>query len=282
MKKIKFPFVLFFLSISIGGYAQKKAKLPSILNEVSGVGYLTPDSIWWHNDGGHPAEIIQTNSQGVIIRQIPLTDVQNTDWEDLTMDDDGFIYIGDFGNNNNPRSQFSIYKYQPSTKSLHTLTYQYPNSKAPNVEAMIWSKGYLYLFTKDLLPKSRFVTYQYRLDDHSPDQVALLQDSLILKKRVVTGAAIHKESKRIALVSYRYHRILGFIPNNSATVYVIEHYEADNFLKGRIKKVKSFPFLAQQYESVDFINANKLLIASEKTPISAPKLKILDFTLNPE
>ena len=35
--------------------------------------------------------------------------LKNVDWEDLTQDDKGYIYIADTGNNNNKRRELDIY-----------------------------------------------------------------------------------------------------------------------------------------------------------------------------
>jgi hypothetical protein len=56
---------------------------------------------------------------------------ENHDWEDITQDAAGNIYIGDFGNNENDRQNLSILKVdlkdasQKSTKVIQTTTFHY-------------------------------------------------------------------------------------------------------------------------------------------------------------
>jgi sugar lactone lactonase YvrE len=57
----------------------------------------------------------------------------NIDWEDITKDKDGNLYVGDFGNNDNERKDLCIYKidkkslttkvpFQPTKFPLHILS----------------------------------------------------------------------------------------------------------------------------------------------------------------
>ena len=49
------------------------------------------------------------NSNGKI-KKVVVVNAENNDWEDLTADDKGNLYIGDFGNNHNKRKNLSILK----------------------------------------------------------------------------------------------------------------------------------------------------------------------------
>ncbi len=240
--------------------------------------YVNEDSIWWHNDGGNPPELVLTDINGALKSRCPMPQgIRNIDWEDMTVDDGGHLYIGDFGNNNRPRSNFTIYRIKPGEEKYQALNYQYPEQKAPNVEAMFWSEGYLYLFSKDHLPNGRYLTKQYRLKDDVSEQIAYFQDSISLKKRVVTGAAIQPKDGVIALVGYRFHRILGLFPSSAASLFIIRDYPGDLFLRGHIQSIAVAPFLAKQYESLDFTLENQIIIASEKTWIFRQKARKIRY-----
>ncbi|MCB0597512.1 MAG: hypothetical protein KDD28_25750, partial [Phaeodactylibacter sp.] len=67
MKHYLIPGILIFLCfplLSQNFPNKKKHKLPKELTEASGLYQAAPDSLWWHNDGGHPAELYLTNSRG--------------------------------------------------------------------------------------------------------------------------------------------------------------------------------------------------------------------------
>src|SRR5689334_17403420 len=57
-----------------------------------------PGIFWVHNDSGNLPLLFAVRSDGRIVRQFRLA-VPNIDWEDITIDDQGHLYLGDIGNN---------------------------------------------------------------------------------------------------------------------------------------------------------------------------------------
>lgn len=57
-----------------------------------------PGVFWVHNDSGNPAWLFGVRKDGALIREYRLN-VPNIDWEDISLDDQGRLYIGDIGNN---------------------------------------------------------------------------------------------------------------------------------------------------------------------------------------
>jgi hypothetical protein len=53
---------------------------------------------WVHNDSGNPPSIFAIRADGTILREFRL-EVPNIDWEDIAIDGEGHLYIGDIGNN---------------------------------------------------------------------------------------------------------------------------------------------------------------------------------------
>ena len=49
------------------------------------------------------------------------TNALNIDWEDLTSDSIGNIYIGDFGDNKKERKTYVIYKVNKPNKKTHNI-----------------------------------------------------------------------------------------------------------------------------------------------------------------
>ncbi|MCB9291909.1 MAG: hypothetical protein H6559_02075 [Lewinellaceae bacterium] len=82
---VGFLIILYFPLLSQNFPNKKKYKLPKELTEVSGLYRAAPDSLWWHNDGGHPAELFLTDSRGALLWKTPVPDALNRDWEDLTV-----------------------------------------------------------------------------------------------------------------------------------------------------------------------------------------------------
>ncbi|NRB53956.1 MAG: hypothetical protein HRU41_40275 [Saprospiraceae bacterium] len=261
---------------------KKSFKLPAVLQEVSGLYYAGPDSLWWLNDSGDKPRLFLTNGQGQIKKEV-LLPLQNRDWEDLTADDEGTIYIGEFGNNQSLRNDLKIYTYHVATEKVDSIEYNYPDQVrfdqrtsydySFNMEGFFWHQDSLHLFSKCALPKSNYLTKHYVLTDKPGTQTAILRDSLVLKKRAVTAAAIHAETGRVALLAYYYNKILGFWPVSRASVFFFDDYPEGYFLRGKQWKKRASFLIATQYESLDFLPDHYFYIASEQTRWIKPRVK---------
>lgn len=283
---VRFPLFFSFLLLITFAVAQpRKIKLPPSLDEVSGLYYAGPDSLWWHNDGGNAPALYLTDRRGHIQKRVVLPQLRNVDWEDLTADDNGRLYIGDFGNNGSSRRDLRIYSYDPTEETLDSISFHYPDQVAfpPlqgsfDVEGFFWHNDSLHLFSKSRLPKSSFVTKHYVLSARPGEQqVAELRDSIILRKRVVTGAALERSTGTVALVSYYYRKLLGILPFSQASVFLFRNYPEGHFLRGDFSRKRISCLLATQYESVDFVGGNFLYVASEKTLFIKPRAKRIRF-----
>jgi len=73
---------------------------PHRIPEASGIvkSRRYPGIYWVHNDSGNPPLLFAVRGDGQIVRQFRL-EVPNLDWEDITIDDEGHLYLGDIGNN---------------------------------------------------------------------------------------------------------------------------------------------------------------------------------------
>src|SRR5262245_4848047 len=57
------------------------------------------DIFWAHGDSGRAAKIYAVDRQGALIAALEVSDVDNVDWEDIAIDDQNNLWIGDIGNN---------------------------------------------------------------------------------------------------------------------------------------------------------------------------------------
>jgi len=136
--------------------------LPSAINENSGIIWYD-NLIWTINDGGGSNYIYAIDiTTGRIVRSILTENAVNTDWEEIAQDD-SFVYIGDFGNNDGSRQNLRIYRISKSQMNdsvvtAETISFYYPDqtdfSPRPlnnpyDCEAMIINADTIYLFTKD-------------------------------------------------------------------------------------------------------------------------------------
>ncbi len=246
--------------------------LPSLLREISGIEkFPEGDILWTINDSRNPPEVYGYNlSTKKMVKTIRLKKASNIDWEDLATGPDGTLYVGDFGNNGNYRTDLTIYAIKdPSTLKkrryepiLTTFRYEdqvdFPPKKKKNisfdVESFIFLNDHFYLFTRNRAKKFDGITKIYKLPAKEGDFVASLIGSFITCEDrsdcQITGAAIHQDSGKLALLS-----------NNK--VWIFSDYTGDDFTSGKIKKIKLHH--TSQKESICFKNENELYIADERS-----------------
>ena len=109
--------------------------LPGSLHEVSGVEAIeNSEFIWMLNDGGNKAELFSLDQKGKLKKVVKI-DAKNHDWEDLSSDPYGNLYIGDFGNNSNKRKNLTILKVKASDLNTDTpiqverINFKYTNQE---------------------------------------------------------------------------------------------------------------------------------------------------------
>lgn len=182
---------------------EKLGKLDKVISEASGISLTADNLLWSINDSGGDAIIYETTKEGTLIREIPIPNAVNKDWEEICRDEYGNTYIGDFGNNNSTRKDLTIYKWDGQrTEKIHFI---YPDQvegkREHDCEAFFWANDSLYLFTKSWESPSVKVCRLYVLSDQPGTQVAKKLDEIWLKAQI-TGAAIRPDKKQFALISY--------------------------------------------------------------------------------
>src|SRR6516165_5300997 len=82
-----------------------------MIPEASGVvkSRRYPGIFWVHNDSGNAPLLFAVRADGRIVRRFRLA-VPNLDWEDIAIDDQGHLYLGDIGNNSGLLRVRTIYR----------------------------------------------------------------------------------------------------------------------------------------------------------------------------
>ncbi len=191
---------------------ERTGTLDRILDECSGI---CPSPWSEHflmlNDSGGKPEIYEVSKNGELISTRPVPGAVNRDWEEITADPAGNVYIGDFGNNGNSRQDLTIYKYaggaSAGTAAPRKITFRYERQtfepgekKEYDCEAFFWANDSLYLFTKSWETGIR-ACRMYVLPDRPGDYEVAPRDEVFLKAQI-TGAAISPDKSRFALISY--------------------------------------------------------------------------------
>ncbi|MFK8037436.1 MAG: hypothetical protein AB8B74_04050 [Crocinitomicaceae bacterium] len=244
----------------------KIADLPKWLYESSGLAYFQNKFIT-HNDGGNKAELYVLNEKGKHEKTISIQDVKNYDWEDLTMDTKGKLFIGDFGNNFNNRKNLQIHILQKGflnhkKAEVETIHFTYEDQKEfpPSnkelyfdCEAFIVKDKKVFLFTKCRTKPFTGISKIYML----PAKAGKFEAKLIGQFQFcdkgwmtcsVTSAAYHAPSNTIAILAY-------------GRLYTIKNWHFNAFWKGDIKSYKISGI--KQREAICFRDKKSWFITDE-------------------
>ena len=274
MNKFLLTFLFLLLNCDTGNL-KVLADLPKALNEVSGTEIISnSDLIWMLNDSGNKPLIYGLEKKGTIIRTLKI-DAKNHDWEDLTSDKDGNLYIGDFGNNLSDRKNLTILKVKAeglkadSKVTIERISFKYPNqkkipSKKKNryfdCEAFFYFNGSLYLFTKSRVKGNFGKTDLYKIPAQKGHHEAQFIDTFNTCPDLhcwITSADISENGKKVVLLSQK-------------SVWVFTNFTTDNFLSG---DALEYPFnYESQKEGVSFKDKSTLYITDEKAHGSAGNL----------
>lgn len=234
------------------------------------------DVYWTHNDSGDRARIFAITAKGELIREVNVLGAENVDWEDLTIDNSGLLYIADTGNNANKRKDLAIYVVpEPNpfesdqVSVLKRVPFSYPDQEAfpdPDnrnfdCEAIAWSEGILYGWTKHRSDR-RTKLYRFGPLEHEVAQT-LTKISEFEIDGAVTGADITPDGRKLLLLCYEY-------------IYLFEKpVDSDDFLAGRRKRIL---FEGRQSEGICFTgSANEFVITNEQQEIYRLPESIFDL-----
>lgn len=257
------------------------ADLSSDLIEVSGTETVSgSDLLWMLNDGGNAPKLYGLNRQGKIITELKIK-AKNNDWEDLTSDKNGNLYIGDFGNNLSKRKNLAILKVNAkdlkndSLVSIERISFRYPDQvQFPPIreqlffdsEAFFHYNDSLYIFTKSRVRKDYGLTKLYKIPAKKGDHEAELIASFNTCTDIdcwITSADINEDTGQVVLLTSR-------------SVWLFTDFKSDDFFAGTSMEL---PFEhASQKEGVCFKDDRTLYITDEKSHGSGGNL--YEFILN--
>lgn len=249
---------------------------PKKIKEVSGI-HLTKNSdlIWTIEDSGNANVVYGISAAGEVVETIQV-DVTNTDWEDITSDTTGNLYLGDFGNNDNDRKDLCIYKINASDvkngeiKTAYKVAFNYPQqTEFPpkkkelfyDCEGFFEHNGFFYLFTKNRSKGFDGTTFLYKIPNKEGNHNAVLMGKFVtcpnFNSCAITSAAISQDGQKVVILSHD-------------QLWLFEKYQNDDFLTGTVTQLKLDD--NTQKEAVCFKDNETLLIADEKDKHTGGKL----------
>lgn len=259
-KSFLYSCILLFVSCSNFGQLTLVSNLSKLLKEVSGNEMVfNSDLIWMHNDSGNKPELFGVTQQGEI-EKIVKVNAKNHDWEDITSDEKGNLYIGDFGNNNQKRKNLRILKiankdlFNSNAVEVEKIKFKYPklkNKVSLDVEAFFYYQDYFYLFTKSRKKKKSGRTLLFKIPNKVGKHVAELISEFKFCNSVdcrITGADISSGGKKVALVNHK-------------SVFILTDFLKDDFFSGTVKEYE-LDHISQK-EGVCFKDNTSLFISDE-------------------
>lgn len=250
-------------------YSHKLLTVDEKLTEISGIEFDKAQNLWAINDSGDDPKIYQISKSGEVAKTITISNAKNIDWEDMTQDDFGHFFLGDFGNNDNKRKWLTIYKIEnpidikgdTTRAEIIKFTYadqeSYPpknDNKNFDLEAFVFYKEHLYLFTKNRKQPFDGVTTLYKIGDHAANFNAKKVNSFTTCKHNeklcwITSAALSPNRKKLALL-------------DSERVWLFENWLGDDFFSGDAYLINLG--IVTQKEAITFYDNNTLVFTDEE------------------
>ncbi|RQV96239.1 hypothetical protein EH221_05210, partial [bacterium] len=224
---------------------------------------------WSHNDSGDLPRIFPINRNGDVYESsryggfdgCQIQDAVNVDWEDIAIDDEGFIILGDFGHASSYfRRDFCLYYLiephflQGRTSVFKKVFFTYPDyTEIPphlnnfDSESLFVANGKPYIITKH---RSDAFGKLYRLDNTAPGCINILTylDCFDFYGKT-TAADCSPDGTRLAVLTY-----------NAIWLFTVQT-GSDAYFDGAIKWA---PINIGQCEAICFDGEDRLMISSNE------------------
>lgn len=268
MKKFSLLLLLVCAACAQDSKLEILGDLPADLSENSACEVIG-NTIWTAQDHGNKAILYAVDRSGKIQQSVNIDDIKNEDWEDLTSDKNGNLYIGDIGNNDNKRKDLTIYKIAASDLNranasiAQKTTFNYPeqtefppkkSARFFDCEAFFEKDGYFYLFTKNRSSSFDGTTFLYKVPNKSGHHIAVkigeYKTCGKFNRCAITAADISPDGKKVALLT-------------GDKVFLFSGFSSDAFLDGTSEIIELNDF--SQKEGLGFSTDDEILITDEKT-----------------
>jgi len=258
-------------------------ELSEQIRETSGL-IFWDEVLWTINDNTDTRLYLLDTATAEIIGDYLLPGVVNQDWEEISQDE-GYIYVGDFGNNMGNRKDLHILRIEKLSlksddPSIDTIWFTFndqqdftpegANQTEFDCEAFVVSTDSIYLFTKQWLTG---YTTQYVLSK-LPGSYTAQKRNIFDTKGQVTGATLLEQEKVLILC--------GYTGLTQPFLYLFYDYHNYDFFSGIQKRVNIYlPF--HQIEGVATSNGLECCVSNESSGttqiVKIPqKLHVIDLS----
>jgi hypothetical protein len=183
-----------------------------------------PGVFWTHNDSGNAPILYAITATGELIARFPVKGATCRDWEDIAIDDQGHLFIGDIGNNWGKHHQLAVYRLaepDPRGKPVVLVVDQawqlrFPGNSFDCESLFVW-KQHGFVISK-VFDCERAVLYRFPLVKQRVP--AVLEKVVELPIRwPCTGADISPDGGKLAVMTNAgpYVFTIGGDPTNAGT-----------------------------------------------------------------
>src|SRR5262245_29015076 len=178
------------------------------IKEASGIigSRKHPGVFWTHNDQGSKPVLYGISRDGKTLAEFPITGVKIEDWEDIAIDENRNIYVGDIGNNDAKRTQLAVHRLhepnpdKPGKKLKVEVTYRLRFPKKPfYCESLFVHGGFGYIISK-VFNNRQAELYRFPLREQTEPFVLEWVARLPINSPV-TGADISEDGQRLGVVA---------------------------------------------------------------------------------
>lgn len=189
------------------------------IREASGIvrSRKHPGIFWVHNDSGNAPALFAVRRDGTLVREYAVA-AGNIDWEEIAIDDEGHLYLGEIGNNNGRlplRAVLRLDEPDPARPADGPLKvtlashYRFPPGGRFDAEALVIDRGRAVIVAKTF-DKRPAEIHAIPLDPPAPllrpalpERIGTLDDF----PEPVTGASLSADGHRLAVCSYAVARV---------------------------------------------------------------------------
>ena len=280
-----FVFNVFYFLGLLGAFAQinnltEDFLLPSNIVESSGA-IIFNNRLITHNDSGGENKLFEVDlTTQQVARTVTISNATNIDWEDITQDDT-FIYIGDFGNNNGTRTDLKIYKISKSDYANATnitaeiINFSYsdqtdftssPNNTIWDAEALVsLDANQLLVFTKNWVDGN---TKAYAIPKTPGTYAVNAQSTVLNAGGLIAGGTFNTASGKLYLV--------GYTSVLQPFVWVSYGFNINDIFSGSNTQTVLSGLGQEQVEGITFIDDNSYYMTSESFSISVGSFTFMD------
>ncbi len=183
------------------------------------------DVFWTHNDSGDAAFIYAINARGEKLGTWKVSGAKNKDWEDIATfkNEKGecFLYIGDIGNNERLKSEFTVYRVKEpkvsdadktssrknpvKTELAEAIKFDYPDMRRDAETLLVHPQsGDVYVLSKSLSSASIVYKLPKNYDLNKTNRLEKVADFTVpaFPNGFLTGGEISPDGKRVIVCDY--------------------------------------------------------------------------------